>query len=1002
MRVLELTAGQAGRTAAGLLADLGADVVRVRRVRGPVPWAEPDPAPGPEGLSWDRGKRFAAAPAAAEVDRLAEAADIVLTDAGPGEPGAPETGAVVPAGQARVWMPPYAATGRWSTLPADPLLLGAVGGFAGFHPSLDGGPVASVVPLLEAVHGALGAASAVAALLGVRRTGHGTPVVVSGLHAVAACLGSMAVQGLDVDRVFSPGTRLPGAPNFRVYRAGDGRWLQLAALTPGFFFAALEVLDRMAVMAMDGVHGEFSHLLIPEVGAAVGRELETAFATRPRDEWLAAFEAAGVPAAPVRTRAEWLADDIVAASAPPLRVEHPQRGPVVTPGAPIRLGSGSGSATGTRLPGPEHVVAAAAIWPTGVDRPVPTGVPPARPLHGLRVVDLSTFLAAPLVAGLLADMGAEVVKVETPSGDPYRMFDTSYAAVNQAKVVGALDLRDDGARAGLIGLLREADVLVDNLRPASAARLGLSDDVLAAAGDRLVRCSVSAFGRSGDHADRPGFDPLLQALSGLSHAQGGADRPVATTAPVLDVATGVLGTVGVLAALWARARTGRGEHVTVSLAATSTFLQAAELTDFPGRAAPAVGGPDFRGPTPLRHLYPAADGWLAVAATDADQEAALRAVLGVPDDSAIAAAVAGRPVREWVDALAARGVPACPVLARDAALADPFLEQNAFSHVVHVPRLGRVRVVRGYADWPGGPRPVDPRGWPRAAGLLATAAPYAPVVPAGATCEPLPPDHTEPDLLDLLVLDDLGGDRFRAAAVTGQPLPLYGGQVAAQALLAAGHTVPDGRWPHSLHAYYLRAGSAAEPVELRVERVRDGRSFSMRRVSAWQDGKEIFQLAASFHVREPGEAHDFDPVPDAPPPGGLTPVPLGGLVSFEARQVPQPDRPAVWPLRFWARSTVAVPGSALLRACALAYLSDASSGLAAAHDGTSATGPTLDHAVWFHRSVDPGEWLLVDLVPHTVGAGRGWYTGSIRGADGALAASFTQEALFREGPHPWG
>jgi crotonobetainyl-CoA:carnitine CoA-transferase CaiB-like acyl-CoA transferase/acyl-CoA thioesterase len=983
VRVLDLTAGQAGRTAAMLLADLGGDVVRVRA------GAEPDP--GPEGLCWDRGKRRADAPTAAEVDRLTAAADVVLSDTDPGEPRA---------GQARVWLPPYAATGRWAGLPADPLLLGAVGGFAGFHPALDGGPVASVVPLVEAVHGALGAAAAVAALLGVRRTGHGTSVVVSGLHASAACLGSMAVEGLDVDRVFSPGTRLPGAPNFRVYRAGDGRWLQLAALTPGFFFGALDVLDRMDVMALDGVDGEFTHLLIPEVGGAVGRELESAFATRPRDEWLAAFEAAGVPAAPVRTRDEWLADDIVADSATPLRAEHPDLGPVVMPGIPVRVAGGALPAP--HLPGPDHVVPAAAIWPAAaVDRPVPAGPPPVRPLIGLRVVDLSTFLAAPLVAALLADMGAEVVKVETPSGDPYRIFGTSYAAVNQAKTVGALDLRDDAARAGLVALLREADVLVDNLRPASAARLGLGDDVLAGAGDRLVRCSVSAFGRSGRYADRPGFDPVLQALSGLAHAQGGADLPVATTAPVIDVATGVLGAFGVLAALYARGRTGRGEHVTVSLAATSTFLQSAELTTYPGRPEPAVGGRDHPGPSPTHRYHRAADGWLAVAATDPDQEAALFAVLGVADAAGIEAAIASRPVGDWVNALAARGVPACPVLSRDGALRDPFLEQNAFSHVVRVPELGRVRVVRGYADWPGGPQPAVARGWPRTAGLIGRAVPFAPVVPADIRLDTRPRDRTDPDLLDLLVLDDLGDDRFCAAALTADALPLYGGQVAAQALLAAGRTVGADRPPHSLHAYYLRAGSAAKPVELRVDRVRDGRSFSVRRVSAVQDGAEIFTMAASFHVPEPGAPRDFEPAPDAPAPDDLAPVLLGGLVSMQARLVPQPERPAEWPLRFWARATVAVPESALLRACMLTYLSDASSGLAAAHDGTSATGPTLDHAVWFHRPAGLDEWLLVDLVPQTVGAGRGRYTGAVRSADGALVASFTQEALFRPGPHPW-
>jgi crotonobetainyl-CoA:carnitine CoA-transferase CaiB-like acyl-CoA transferase len=683
IRVLELTTGQAGRTAGMLLADLGADVVRVGAAGGTAP----------QDLCWDRGKRLVTG----DVDRLAAAADLVIGD-GPHGP---------PRGRIQLWMPPYAATGRWAGLPDHPLLLGAVGGFAGFHPSTDGGPVASVVPLVAAVHGALGAAAAAAALL----SDHEASIVVSGLHASALCLGSVALEGMDVDRIVSSGTRLPGSPNFRVYRAGDGRWLQLAALTPGLFFVALEVLDLMHLMAAEGVDGEFTNLLLPEVGARVGRELEAVFATRPRDEWISALNAAGVPVAPIQTRSEWLADDLVTTTGMRLEVEHPELGPVTLPGVPVRLPATPGVAG--RLGG--TAVPAAEVWPDGPrERAVPPGPAPARPLAGLRVVDLSTFLAAPLVAGLLADLGAEVVKVEPPTGDPYRIFSASHAWANQGKTIGQLDLRSADVRADLVDLLREADVLVDNLRPVVAGRLGLGDEVLAKAGEHLVRCSVSAFGRTGPQAERPGFDPLLQALSGLSDAQGGADLPVPTAAPVLDVCTGALGAFGVLAALHARRRSGHGQHVTLSLATTSTFLQAAELTSYAGRPPLITGSRDFRGPTPGQHYYRAADGWLAVAATTPEQEAALSAATG-PD---IGAAVAQHPVEHWLDVLAADGVPAATVLVNEGALHDPFLVANHFSHIVQDPLIGRVRVARGYSDWPGRPEPVPGPGWASALELL--------------------------------------------------------------------------------------------------------------------------------------------------------------------------------------------------------------------------------------------------------------------------------------------
>src|SRR6201999_3971798 len=131
---------------------------------------------------------------------------------------------------------------------------------------------------------------------------------------------------------------------------------------------------------------------------------------------------------------------------------------------------------------------------------------------------------------------------------------------------------------------------------ASMDRRGLGEAVLAPAFPRLVRCSVSAYGRTGPFADLPGFDPVMQARSGMMLAQGGTGDPVASVAPVHDVATAALAALGILAALFARAGTGLGQHVTASLAGSSVFLQSGELTSFAGRPAAQSGGVDFPGP----------------------------------------------------------------------------------------------------------------------------------------------------------------------------------------------------------------------------------------------------------------------------------------------------------------------------------------------------------------------------------------------------------------------
>jgi acyl-CoA thioesterase-2 len=269
---------------------------------------------------------------------------------------------------------------------------------------------------------------------------------------------------------------------------------------------------------------------------------------------------------------------------------------------------------------------------------------------------------------------------------------------------------------------------------------------------------------------------------------------------------------------------------------------------------------------------------------------------------------------------------------------------------------------------------------------------------ADAAPSPATPAAGEPNLLDLLDIEEVEEDLYSASTVFDEPFPLYGGQVAAQAMLVAGRTVAPDRVPHSLHGYYLRGGASAKPTVFRVQRDRDGRSYSARRVVAIQDGEVIFNLAASFSVPEPGVDREVDHWPEVPRPDELPDAELPRLLSMESRLPPQPQPGLDWPTRFWARCTLDLPDSPLVHACVLTYLSDISSGLTALHDGRGTTGPSLDHALWFHRPARLDDWVLLDLAPHTVAGARGWYTGTVRRADGTLAASLAQEALFRSAP----
>ncbi|MEY2565931.1 MAG: acyl-CoA thioesterase [Actinomycetota bacterium] len=261
-------------------------------------------------------------------------------------------------------------------------------------------------------------------------------------------------------------------------------------------------------------------------------------------------------------------------------------------------------------------------------------------------------------------------------------------------------------------------------------------------------------------------------------------------------------------------------------------------------------------------------------------------------------------------------------------------------------------------------------------------------------------------LLHLLTLEPTAAaDAFRAPVPDEGPERLFGGHVAAQALRAATLTVDDDRPPHSLHAYFIRPGRLGDPLELRVDRTRDGRSFTTRRVEVNQSGETIFVLAASFAAAEEGDDWQLPAPTNVPDPdevgGGESPISKFTAMSpFELRPVVAPapgEFPIIHP--FWVRTVGPLPDDAAVHACALTYMSDMGVvGSARAPVSTLPKmfmGASLDHAVWFHRPVRADEWLLFSVDPVSNAASRGLARGTFHTAEGVLVASVAQEALLR-------
>ncbi|MCG8590826.1 MAG: acyl-CoA thioesterase II [Proteobacteria bacterium] len=281
------------------------------------------------------------------------------------------------------------------------------------------------------------------------------------------------------------------------------------------------------------------------------------------------------------------------------------------------------------------------------------------------------------------------------------------------------------------------------------------------------------------------------------------------------------------------------------------------------------------------------------------------------------------------------------------------------------------------------------------------------------------------ELLDMLDLEEIDRNIYRGRNERGRPGRLFGGQVAAQALVAAGRTVEE-RGTHSLHAYFLRPGDPGRPVLYSVDRIRDGRSFTTRRVVAQQHGKAIFNMAVSFQTAEESYEHQVE-MPEAPDPDSLPDwneraKQMADRIPEESRAwVPRPRpidmRFTILPTYFggepsagqnlvWFRVVKPLPDDGFLHQTLLTYASDMSllDNVVRPHGRKGPLGPmmmaSLDHAVWFHKPLRVDDWLLyVQDSPVAAGA-RGFARGTIFTRDGELVASVAQEGLMRPAQRP--
>ena len=347
------------------------------------------------------------------------------------------------------------------------------------------------------------------------------------------------------------------------------------------------------------------------------------------------------------------------------------------------------------------------------------------PLDGVRVVDLTQVMGGPFCTMQLGDLGADVIKVEPPAGDLARSMggaelrmrgddNAPFFALNRNKRSIVLDLTQDKDRAVFMALVRTADVLVESFRPGVMKRLGADYQRLAALNSRLIYVSISGFGQTGPYADRPGFDLVAQGMSGIMSVTGEpGGTPMKCGVPIADLSVGLIATNGVLAALIAREKTGRGQHIDTSLFESALAMSVWETTEFWATGdAPQAMGSAHRLSAPYQ-AFRTSDGYITLAALTQLQWQRLCETLGRDELATdprfetnaarmanrpalvgeIEAALATRSTADWVDRMLAAGVPSGPIHDFAHVFADPHTHARHMIEDVDHPVAGRVRTL---------------------------------------------------------------------------------------------------------------------------------------------------------------------------------------------------------------------------------------------------------------------------------------------------------------------
>ena len=717
INVLELASNLAAEYSAWILAEQGARTITVEPPAG----AESRGSAHFHALNRSKRALFfdaAAAPNKQRVAKLLRWADIVVTGTTPAKLAALELDyesirRINPRAIA-LNLPPLGSRGPLADLNANDDLVAAFGGITGSQWARSSNPVALVFPAASYSAGLMAATAATAALCERFGSGAGQAVEVSLLAGAFSLQTGGILHHESMTRLYhGPQDPLGPIPVYRLFQAGDGKYLFAACGNSTFWGKFAIAIERPNLVADERF--ENAPWGIPSAHWQELKDLiEPIIRTRPRAEWLRILREADVPSAPVMTRQEFIEWEQTRALGMRQEIDDPKLGATVQMGLPFFMRDTPGAIVGAApaLGEERGALEWLAEIPAASENPA-AAAPAARsgkgPLDGILVLDFASYIAGSYGPMILAQLGAQVIKIESLEGDSFRHFGFGFLGWNQGKRGLALDLTKPEGREIIHGLAARADVIIENLRPGRMKRFGYDYETLAAANPRLIYMSVNGFGNRGPEHNQPGFDPLLQARSGVMAAQGGPHaHPVYLTCAICDYGGAMISALGCVMALRARQKTGRGQFCETSLLQAAMAMQAGEFIFYPGRPDLENGDPERRGSAALSRAYSCKDGeWLFISVDDSVQwEALRRVVAAIPAldwnsarseaaDSRLAAALESAFAQSSRTAIIERlrhaGVAAVPVRHFKEMFDDAQIAANELIADVTHPEFGKVR-----------------------------------------------------------------------------------------------------------------------------------------------------------------------------------------------------------------------------------------------------------------------------------------------------------------------